>query len=558
MNAPASSTRGPLLALIIAAAVLAIYFPALRGDWLWDDGTLILQNHFIHDPAGLGAIWTKPIDGTEYLPLTSSVEWLEWQAFGANTPGYHLASLALHIASALLVWRLFAKLGLHCAWIGGLLFAVHPVAVESVAWISELKNTLSLPPFLLAMCAWIDFDRSGRRKDYYLALVCFLVAMLCKPTALMFPATILLYTWWRRGRIGTKDLLASGPFFAISLAFGLLASILARTGAEPSPVIAGVGARLATAGWQILLFLGKCILPTHLLPLYPGGLVVSPSPADLLPWLLIVVLLLTAWWRRKTWGRHVLLGLGFFLLHLVPVLGFIYANATTMTWSMEHLVYLPLIGIIGLAVAGFDLALAKSAASRRALIIGAAAAVCELLATESFLYAGIFANQGTLWSYDLTGNPDSATAHNNLGLYELDHQHYAEAIDHFRAALRIKPDFAYAHNGLGNALGLTGHAADAATEYQAALAIDPHYAEAHNGLASVLLAEGRLDEARTHCELSIQANPHYADAYCNLGLIDAQQGKIADAIRQFEIARKLRPDDPRIAQALESLRARQP
>lgn len=542
-----------LHAALILLAGFCVYFPALHGDWLWDDGTLILQNHVIHDPSGLVTIWTKPIDGTEYLPITSSVEWIEWQTFGANTLGYHLLSIALHLTSALLVWRLFAKVGLRCAWVGGLLFAIHPVAVESVAWISELKNTLSLPPLLLAMCAWIDFDRAGRRKDYYLVIGCFLVAMLCKPTALMFPVTLLLYAWWRRGRVGAKDLLASAPFFIISLAFGLLASILARTGTESSPIVAGVGARLATAGWQMILFLGKCILPAHLLPLYPSGLIVLPSPGDMLPWLLVAVLLLAAWWRRSTWGRHVLLGLGFFLLHLVPVLGFIFGNATTMIWSMEHLIYLPLIGIIGLAVAGLDLALEKT--SRKAWTLGATAVVCAILATESFLYAGVFANQGSLWSYDLTGNPDSATANNNLGLYELDHQHYAEAIDRFRAAIRIKPDFAYAHNGLGNALGLTGHAADAAVEYQAALNIDPNYAEAHNGLASVLLASGRLDEARAQCELSIQAKPSYADAYCNLGLIDAQQGKIADAIQQFEIAQKLRPNDSRIAQALESLRA---
>jgi hypothetical protein len=141
------SQRGALLkAFLIAAAVLAIYSPVFHGGWLWDDGTLILRNRTIHDSGGLLAIWRGPINGTEYLPLTSSVEWLEWHLWGDDTLGYHLVSILLHFVSALLVWRLLGKLGVKSAWIGGLLFAIHPVAVESVAWISELKNTLSLPP----------------------------------------------------------------------------------------------------------------------------------------------------------------------------------------------------------------------------------------------------------------------------------------------------------------------------------------------------------------------------------------------------------------------------
>jgi len=216
-------TLQALHALLIVAAGLWVFWPALHGAWLWDDDLLITNNPLIHDPAGLGKIWFAPTTSLiDYLPITVSVEWLEWHLWGMNTFGYHLTSIVLHLTSALLVWRLLTKLGLRLAWLGGLLFAIHPVMVESVAWIAELKNTLSLPPFLLAMCAWIDYDEQGKWTEYVLALGLFLVAMLCKATMVMFPVVILLYAWWKRGRVGVRDLAGNAPFFALSVVLGAI------------------------------------------------------------------------------------------------------------------------------------------------------------------------------------------------------------------------------------------------------------------------------------------------------------------------------------------------
>jgi uncharacterized membrane protein YeaQ/YmgE (transglycosylase-associated protein family) len=210
-----------LQALVIAAAVLWIYQPVLHGDWLWDDDILVTDNAVVHDPSGLWKIWFDPGSMIDYQPLKVSVSWLQWQLWGNDTLGYHLTNVLLHIVGALLAWRLLSKFGLRLAWLGGLIFAIHPVQVESVAWIAELKNTLSLPLFLLAMCAWIDYDECGKSKDYFLALGLFLAAMLCKPTMVMFPMVILVHAWWKRGRIRWNDVQASAPFFVVSLALGL-------------------------------------------------------------------------------------------------------------------------------------------------------------------------------------------------------------------------------------------------------------------------------------------------------------------------------------------------
>ena len=211
-----------LKAGVIALAVLAVYWPCLGGGWIWDDHLYITHNPLLHDPARLWKAWFDPGSFIEYYPIEQSVRWGQWQIFGTaddNTFGYHLTNILLHI-NALLVWRLLAKVGLRLAWLSGLIYAVHPTAVESVAWISELKNTLSQAPLLLAMCAIVDYENRNKREHYYAALVFFLAAMLCKASVSPFPIAILLYIWWKRGRIGWADIKDSAPFFAISLVLG--------------------------------------------------------------------------------------------------------------------------------------------------------------------------------------------------------------------------------------------------------------------------------------------------------------------------------------------------
>jgi tetratricopeptide (TPR) repeat protein len=532
-----------------------VFSPAFHGDWLWDDGLRIPQNRLVHDPAGLWKIWFEPGKLVDYLPITVSVEWLEWRLWHGDTLGYHLINVSLHVLGSLLVWRLLGKFNLRLAWLGGLLFAIHPAAVESVAWISELKNTLSLPFFLLSMGAWIDYDHLGKRKDYFRALGLFLVAMLCKATMVMFPVVILLYAWWRRNRIGWNDLKACAPFFAVSLALGLVTlEFLHPAMGNKSVPLGGLTSRLALAGLAIAFYFSKCVLPVWLLPIYPKWTVDPSSLAQFLPWPILIGAIGWCWNKRTTWGRHALLGLGFFLINLAPFVGFTQAAYMSFTWVMDHVLYIPLIGLIGLAVAGCGQMDEKLPQSFRPLGVAAMAIVLALLAAESHGYAGIFVNQEKLWTYTLQGNPDSDVAHNNLGLVFLNSGRLPQAIEQFDAALKIKPDYAFAHNGLGNALFLSGRAEEAISHYREALRIDPGYPEAHNGLANALLQSGRLPEAGAECEKALKLNPNYAEAHCNLGLIMARQGRISEAIEQFETALRLNPADIRIQEELGALR----
>jgi protein O-mannosyl-transferase len=235
---------------LIFAAVAWIYSPVFHGGWLWDDDVLITGNLLVHHPVGLWKIWFDPGRLIDYFPLSVSVEWIEWHLWGDNTLGYHLVSIGLHAVNSLLVWNLLSKLGLRLAWLGGLIFALHPVMVESVAWISEIKNTLSLMPFLLAVSAYLRYEEQGRRLDYLLALALFLIAMLCKTSMVMFPVVLLLYAWWKRRRIGWGDLKRSAPFFVVSLVLGLVTIwFLYQHALGPKPIaVGGPFSRLALAG----------------------------------------------------------------------------------------------------------------------------------------------------------------------------------------------------------------------------------------------------------------------------------------------------------------------
>ena len=337
-----------LRAAVIVLAGTWVYWPALRGGWLWDDGLEIARNELLHRPGGWWRAWVAPA-GLDYYPLKDSLQWVQWHLWGDHTLGYHLTNVGLHLLGALLVWRLLACLGARLGWIGGLLFAVHPLAVESVAWISELKNTLSLPLLLAAMICFVEFDDGceggsaggaaqrvgdppspgfgGLRNALHLylwSIVFFLAAMLAKSSVVMFPVVLLLHAWWRRGRITRRDLRASAPFFAISLALGVVTVWFQQHRAIGLPAAAPTFLlRLAGAGRAIGFYLAKGAFPTGLIPIYPRWNPDLVSPWQALSWVVIAGALLGFWVKRATWGRHALLGSGWFLVNLLPVLGII-------------------------------------------------------------------------------------------------------------------------------------------------------------------------------------------------------------------------------------------
>jgi predicted negative regulator of RcsB-dependent stress response len=518
-----------LRVLLIVAAGFWVFSPALHGDWLMDDDLYVTQNVLLNDPARLWKIWFAPGSLIEYYPIEASAQAIQWHLWHFDTLGYHLTNLILHLAGALLVWRLLAKFELRLAWLGGFLFAIHPAVVESVAWISELKNTLSLPFFLLSMCAWIDYEERGRPRDYFLALGLFLIAMLCKISMALFPLVMLLYAWWKRGRIGWGDLKAAAPFFAISLVLGSTTILAgnwfreAHLQSAANPQIGGLLVHLALAGWSLAFYFSKCVWPVGMLPIYPKWPVDPHSLVSFLPWPVLGGVICWLWSIRASWGRHALLGLGFFLLNLLPFIGFNSVTYMGFTWVMDHFLYLPLIGLIGLAIAALEEIEGRISGDGRPWLAGIAAVVLALLAWESHDYAEIFIGPEKLWGYTVEHNPTSWLAHNNLGNVLLETGRVPEAIEQYEESLQFNPNGVEAHNNLGFALYQEGQTEQAIEQYRLALKFNPHFPVTLPNLANALSRMGRTQEAIEAYEQALLVNPNDREARANLTKLKARQ-----------------------------------
>jgi protein O-mannosyl-transferase len=563
--------------MLILGAGWWIYSPAFNGDWLWDDERYISQNGLIQDPLGFWKVWFHTDGQGDYYPLTSFVEWCLWRLWGNAMPGYHLTSLGLHLVSAFLLWRLFARIGLRLAWIGALFFTVHPIMVESVAWITELKTTLSLPPLLLAMLAWLDWKETGNRRSYYLSMGCFIVSMLAKTSGMMLPIVFLGYLWWRGENIQRKDLRLLAPFFVVTLLSALVTVTPYRQAVDAIAMQSGwnIGAGLVSVGWSAIFLLGKSIFPVGLLPVYPELVPIVPRASDLIPWLALAGVFWLAWLRRDGFGRHILFGFGFFMVNLVPVFGYILWKYPIMVWSMDHLVYLPVIGLIALGVAA--LSLIENTLSIVPRYIGHAlvAFIALWMAWAAHGYAGWFVNNQTLWTFTLKNAPDSWLAHQNLGV-DLLARHSPQAAfdqftevqklhpgtsdgaynlavameqlgqvkraeDQYRIALRQFPDEPKGYLYLGELMNKNGNTAEAEDLFRRGLKIAPDDASLNIDLAGLLLQAGRLPDAIDLYEHTLEADPNLPQLQYNLGVAQLRAGNLLAAEEHLEKAVALDP-----------------
>ncbi|HUB67702.1 MAG TPA: tetratricopeptide repeat protein [Candidatus Methylacidiphilales bacterium] len=550
--------HGPafLQALLIAGAGFWVFWPALQGGWIGDDTWYIVENPLMNDPARIWKAWFQLGSWIEYYPLEETLQWEQWQLWHDETLGYHLTNVILHVISGLLIWHLFNKFGLRLAWLGGLLFAVHPMVVDSVALINEFKTSLSLPPFLLSMCFWIDYEENKKSRNYWFALALFTVAMLCKITMAMFPAVILLYAWWKRGQIDWRDLKNSLPFFAISFVLGM-ASIRADKIYNQGGPFLGMDvpqgdaiSRFVLSGETIAFYFSRCFLPLTPEEIYPRWRVDSHSPASYLPWLVVAAVIGLLWAKRGTWGRHALLGLGFFLLMLAPFMGFKWISYMNETWILEHLLYIPILGLIGLCIAGWGEMERQLPRSIRPVGAGLVALAVGLLAWESHVYAAVFQSEASSASYVLRFNPNSTVAHNNLGVALAQMGRLSEAAEQFSTALRLDPQAPNAGLNLGKTYLKLGLIPAAIAEFQKALQLTPHSSEVHLYLGDSLMRAGRTSAAIAEYKEAVRLNSGSAWMHYNLGLVLFHHGQILQAIEEYQKALAI---DPNYADAHNSL-----
>jgi protein O-mannosyl-transferase len=511
-NAP---SRLAFRSFLLLALVLIVYLPLFPGSFVMDDSRLVgvQANPLVNGQLTPRSVWFQ----TDF-PLTLCAWWAEWSLWGAHPLGYHVVNAVLQAISAILLWRVLARLKIRGAWLGAAIFAVHPVAVGSVARIAELKNTLSLPFFLLSFWAYLRYeqgslfgdrqapvstrDSSGTRW-FVLSLVAFIMALFSKTTVVVLPMALLACAAWQRGRITRRDVVHTAPFFLLAVGFGLMSIWFQKYQALAGEILPPQSfvERLGIAGRNFWFYFGKAVLPINLTVFYsrwPTGL---SSLAALLPVLAIALLFGLCWWFRGGWGKHALLGIGCFTILLFPSLGFFDAQCFTKFQVSDHLQYLPLIALTSLAGAAI-----ASLPGRRVFFCGMIA-VLAVLSVLSFQRAEVFSTEEGLLRDTLAKNPAAWPAHNDLGVILARQGKVPAAAEQFKAALRWKPNEPEALANLAECDAVQGRFVEAGTEYQTLLRLKPDNAALHEGLANVLGNSGDVAGAVGHLKIALRFAP---------------------------------------------------
>jgi tetratricopeptide (TPR) repeat protein len=527
---------------LILVATLAAYFPALTGDFLWDDA-----GHVTHPSlqswAGLGRIWFEIGATQQYYPLLHTAFWVEHRLWGDATVGYHLINVLWHVTSACLLIALLRRLHVPGAVLAGFVFALHTVCVESVAWIAEQKNTLSTVFYLAAALAWLRFEEDRRPSRYAVASLWFLAALLTKTVTATLPAALLVVAWWRRGRLSWRaDVQPLLPWLVLGVAAGLGTAWLetAQIGAGGDDFALGVVERALLAGRVVWFYLGKLLWPAGLTFFYPRWTIDAAVawqwlfPAATM--LLVAALFL---WRRR--ARGPLAAVLLFGGTLFPVLGFVNVYPFVFSYVADHFQYLASIGMIAF--------LAAVATRGWTSLPGphwggfaAAAAVLVVLGGLTWRQSGMYRDVFALYETTLARNPASWTAHLNLGTAWDEAGQPEKALPHLQQALELKPGHPETLNTLGNVLNRLGRSREALPLLEKAVQLQPRFATAHNTLGSILMALERPEDGIAAFRRALAIEPTLTVARVNYGWALGNRGRVAEAVAQFEQARQRQPE----------------
>jgi tetratricopeptide (TPR) repeat protein len=554
-------------------SVLIVYSPVGWAGFIWDDDFYVTGNPTLTGLRGLGAIWSTT--AADICPLTMTTFWIETQLWGFNPVGFHLVNVVIHGANAIVLWRLLRALEIPGAWIGAALWALHPVLVESVAWISELKNTQSTFFYLLALLFFTRWLRDNRRVHYALTLLFTAMAMASKSSTMMLPLVLALCAWWIDGRWQWRRAVEVAPTLLFSVAAGLLSVWTQGIHRHVEWTPRSLPERLATAGDAIWFYLGKLVDPYPLFTIYPRWQIDTSNPLQWLPLLALVALLVVFWVQRERWGRPWFFTLIYFIAALLPVLGLVEHGFLRYSFVGDHFQNLAAMAPLAIAGAGLSIFFSRLGPERAWMKFAAVTLILGILGLMTWSQTWIYRNSTTLWAYTLRWDPNSWGAHGNLGVdfyrqgnadaalaefrtalslnprysniyynvgvIQSDKGSYDDAIDNFHHALDLIPDDEGSHYELGLALSKKGDLAAAIDEFHHALALDPSDAKAHFEYAQVLSRQNRFDEAIPEFQKALGYDSTMASAHLDLGVVLAQLNRYDEAIDQFQQAIKLEP-----------------
>ena len=540
---------GAVVVVVATAAVLA-YQSAFRAGFVWDDHSLIVESALLRGP--LSRIWFSA-DATDYWPLTWTTFWLESRAFGLIAGPFHAVNVGLHVVASLLLWRLLRSLRVPGAAVAGLLFALHPVAVESVAWISERKNVLSAVFFFGSLLAWTRFDEGGRRRDGVLSFLLYLLALLAKTSVVMLPFVQLGISLWRRGTITRRDLLRTAPFFLLSAGFAALtiwfqfAHVVRGEIAER-----GIAERIGGTGWALLSYVQKAFVPVDLALVYPRWPVDPGSATFWIPVALVLAAAATTWAiARRSWGRPIAFGLGYHALMVLPVLGLLDMAYFAVAPVSNHLQYLALAAPCALAGAG----LAMLYRRLPYVAVAAGAVVSLALAVDTQRRAAAFENDLRLWEAASRDSPRSLYAALSHAEELAARVSIGAAVAELEAFIARSPDEADRRLARAHALVYLRRPSEAASEALASAGIRPDV-QRQIEIGRFLVTAGFPDDAIRVLSAQALRSPRSADVHYWLGAALWRAGRPAEARQAIEEGLRVSPRDPKLVRALGLFEAR--
>jgi len=544
------------IALAIVLATVVAYAPSLPGDFIWDDDAHVTQNELLRDVEGLGAIWV-PRNTPQYYPVTFSALWAEFQLWGLEPLGYHLVNLALHALNALLVWRLFARIRVRPAWLVAALFALHPVQVESVAWVMELKNVLSGTFYLLAALSYLGFDarlRAGQRASgrYALALALFVLALLSKSITCTLPAALVLWMLYEREPIGWRRLTPLAPLFAVGIALALYTAHLEQVhvGAQGHEFDYDLGERISISTRALLFYPWKLVAPWPLSFNYPRWTIDTGSLAAWWSAAAVIGLAALALWAYRRGRRGPALAAAFYAGTAFPALGLITYYPMLFSFVADHFVYLPSLGVLALIAAG-----AERAVRRLGWPAATSAVVALAAGVMTWFHSASFSDARTLYRHTIAGNPGSWLAKSELGSMLLVDAKSGRADDPARSlresrellqsAVALKDDHYMVQYNTALVLFTLGEHAAALPHAERATELLPEFVRWGDppmirGL--ILNAMGRPDQAEPWCERALERDPENYTANLFLGDRKLARGEKEAALAHFQAARRAVPN----------------
>ena len=549
------SRRDALAVLALCLLAGVCYLPAmLWGGFVWDD-FIWYQSQAVLEWSGLSAIWSWPSiieKERHYWPLTYTTFWLEHKIWGLEPAGYHIVNVLLHLFNSLLLWRLLLRLALPGAWVAAAVFAVHPLHVESVAWIIERKDVLSGLFYLTAVLVWLRFLQQPRPWRYGLALLLFVAGLLSKSIVVTLPAALLIVQWWKAGRITGKDLQRLAPFFLAALV--ITAGDLYSYDSGRINLDYSWPERVLIASRALWFYAGKLVWPTDLSVIYPRWNISLGDPWAWLYPAAALVLAALLWFTRHRIGRGPLAGALFFAVTLAPALGFVNHGYMGYSLVADRFQYLAGIGVMAVVIGAAVHGATRLSGGLRIGGTGLLVVLLAILGTKTWRQADLYRDDVTLFNHVISLNPKARNAHRNLSLGLNKAGRLEEALSAATIAAEQRPNEARCYSLLGKILVKLQRLDKAEENYHRVLELNPRNREVLKYLATSYFNQKRYQEALDLYRKLAEVEPDNAKTHNNIGVTLYYLGQSEAAHRSFKHALSLNPTLEGARTSLEEVR----